>query len=127
MWITLATKAWDLAETWLDNKKEEKKATATAEIALKHAEAEVYRRKATHEADWDLEAMRGSKDSWKDEWFVIILSLPFIASFIPQLQPYVKEGFVILERDCPDWYKAALGVAIAASFGMRSFAKLRRK
>tara|TARA_X000000950_G_scaffold258935_1_gene326925 strand:+ start:727 stop:1107 length:381 start_codon:yes stop_codon:yes gene_type:complete len=126
MWITLATKAWDLAETWLDNKKEEKKATATAEIALKHAEAEVYRRKATHESEWDLEAMRGSKDSLKDEWLLFLFSIPFIMAFIPPLQPYVKQGFDVLEN-CPDWYKAGLGVMIAASFGMRSFTKIRGK
>jgi len=127
MWITLATQAFSLVEGYFSTKKEKQQAQAKMEVALKEAEAEVFKRKSLQDGEWDLESMRGSKDSWKDEFFVIILSLPFIASFIPQLQEYVAAGFLILDRDTPEWYKAAFGVAIAASFGFRQFAKFKKK
>ena len=127
MWITLATQAFGLVQGYFENKKEKQAAQTKVEVALKEAEAEVFKRKSLQDGEWDLESMRGSKDSWKDEWFVIILSLPFIASFVPQLQGYVAEGFRILEDSTPDWYKAAFGVAIAASFGFRQFAKFKKK
>ena len=127
MWITLATQAFGLVQGYFENKKEKQAAQTKVEVALKEAEAEVFKRKSLQDGEWDLESMRGSKDSWKDEWFVIVLSLPFLASFIPQLQQYVADGFLILENNTPDWYKAAFGVAIAASFGFRQFAKFKKK
>ena len=127
MWITLATQAFGLVQGFLENKKEKQAAQTKVEVALKEAEAEVFKRKSLQDGEWDLESMRGSKGSWKDEWFVVVLSLPFIASFIPQLQQYVADGFLILENNTPDWYKAAFGVAIAASFGFRQFAKFKKK
>lgn len=74
-----------------------------------------------HEIGWDNAMATGSMTSWKDEWFTIILSIPLIGAFIPKLAPYILSGFEVLAL-CPDWYKAALGVAIGAAFGMRQYA-----
>ncbi len=74
-----------------------------------------------HEVQWDTTMAAGSMSSWKDEWFTIILSIPLIGAFIPKIAPYILEGFEVLEA-CPAWYKAAVGVAIGAAFGMRKYA-----
>jgi hypothetical protein len=115
-----------LASSWIEGKVEKTKANAAAEVALKNAEAIVYERKATAEVDWDLEAIKGSQNSWKDEWLCVLFSIPMIMAFIPGLEGVVARGFEQLEM-MPDWYQYSLGVIIAASFGIRSASKLFRR
>ena len=79
-------------------------------------------KKATGEIDWDLEMARGSQSSWKDEWLVILFSIPLILSFIPGMEGVVANGFAQLDQ-MPEWYQYSLGVIVAASFGVRSATK----
>ena len=81
---------------------------------------------ANAEIDWDTEQVRASASSWKDEFWTIVLAIPVVMAFIPSLAPYVGDGFAVL-NSTPDWYKGALGVAIAAAFGVRQFAKVMDK
>lgn len=83
-------------------------------------ELAILKAKATADIDWDKAAMQASATSWKDEWFVILLSIPAIMAFIPGLAPYVGLGFDELAK-APDWYLGAFGIAVAASFGFRKF------
>ena len=115
-----------LATTWLEGTVEKSKAKTNAEVAFKNAEAIVYEKKATADIDWDLEAIKASNNSWKDEWLVILFSIPMIMAFIPGLEGVVARGFEQLEM-MPDWYQYSLGVIIAASFGIRSASRLFRK
>ena len=89
-------------------------------------EAIVYEKKATADIDWDLEAIKGAQNSWKDEWLCVLFSIPMIMAFIPGLEGVVARGFEQLEM-MPDWYQYSLGVIIAASFGIRSASKLFRR
>jgi hypothetical protein len=73
------------------------------------------------EIDWDIQAMKNSETSWKDEFWTIVLALPLILMFIPGMDSVMTNGFAALDS-APDYYKAAVGVAIAASFGMRKLA-----
>jgi hypothetical protein len=43
-------------------------------------------------------------------------------AFIPEAVHIVRDGFEVLES-MPDWYKAFLGAAVAASFGIRTLTK----
>ena len=124
--VGLLTPLISLATSWFDGQQKKSEAKVQAEVALKQAEAEVFKRKATSEADWDLEAMRGSQGSWKDEVLLVVFLVPFLASFIGPLQPYVVAGFEIL-ADTPEWYRYSLGVMVAASFGVRNYLKVMRK
>jgi len=78
------------------------------------------------EMEWNKFMAQGSMSSWKDEYWTIILSIPMIGCFIPKLAPHILRGFEVLATT-PDWYKAAVGVAIAASFGYRKFADWNMK
>ena len=78
-------------------------------------------KRQTADIDWDTQAMLNAETSWKDEWFVILLSVPAVMAFIPGLSQYVGLGFAELAK-APDWYLGAFGIAVAASFGVRSFA-----
>ena len=118
--------AVNLVSTWLEGNVEKSKAKTAADVALKRAEAMVYEKKATAEIDWDIEAMKGSQNSWKDEWLVILFSIPMILAFIPGMEGIVERGFRQLEQ-MPEWYQYSLGVIVAASFGIRSATKVFRK
>lgn len=111
-----------LAGTWLEGKVEKTKAETGAKVARAKAEATIMEKKATGEIDWDLEMARGSQSSWKDEWLVILFSVPLILSFIPGMEGVVANGFEQLHK-MPDWYQYSLGVIVAASFGVRSATK----
>ena len=116
----------DLATTWLEGRVEKSKAKTAADVALKNAEAIVYEKKATAEIDWDLEAIKGSKESWKDEWLCILFSIPMILAFVPGMEGLVERGFQQLEL-MPEWYQYSLGCIVAASFGIRGATRLFRK
>ena len=112
----------NLAGTWLEGKVEKTKAETGAKVAKAKAEATIMERKATGELEWDLEMARGSQSSWKDEWLVILFSIPLILAFIPGREEVVANGFQQLEQ-MPEWYQYSLGVIVAASFGVRSATK----
>ena len=111
-----------LAGTWLEGKVEKTKAETGAKVAKAKAEAVIMEKKTTGEIDWDLEAIKGSQNSWKDEWLVILFSVPLILAFIPGMEDVVSHGFQQLEQ-MPEWYQYSLGVIVAASFGVRSATK----
>ena len=100
-----------IGQQWLSNKAAEKQAIHERKInAIKN------------EADWDTQQATNAATSWKDEWFTIVLSIPMICAFIPDLVPYIERGFVVL-NEMPDYYKYFLGAAIASSFGVKALTK----
>ena len=105
---------------------DQKKLKAEHKQAIEQAKIDRVRNLDAADADWDRIMAQNSGNSWKDEWFTILLSIPAIMSFIPTLDVYVKAGFAAL-NDTPDWYKAAFLTAVAASFGMRQLAKWKMK
>lgn len=115
-----------LAGTWLEGKVEKTKAETDAKVARAKAEATIMEKKATGELDWDIAMAEGSKHSWKDEWLVILFSVPLILAFIPGMEGVVEQGFAQLEQ-MPDWYQYSVGVIVAASFGVRSATKFFKK
>ena len=112
----------NLAGSWMDGKVAQTKAAATAKVAKANAEAAIMEKKATGEIDWDIEMARASSSSWKDEWLVILFSIPLILAFIPGMEGVVQNGFEQLNK-MPEWYQYSLGVIVAASFGVRSATK----
>ena len=122
MWTALISPIASLAGTWLEGKVETKKAETATKVAKAKAEAVIMEKQATGEIDWDLEMARGSQSSWKDEWLVILFSIPLILAFIPGMEEVVANGFSQLEA-MPQWYQYSIGVIVAASFGVRSATK----
>mgnify|MGYP003114117106 FL=1 len=122
MWTALIGPIANIAGSWMDGKVEQTKAKASANVARAKAEATIMEKKATGEIDWDIEMARASSSSWKDEWLVILFSIPLILAFIPGMEDVVRNGFEQLNK-MPEWYQYSLGVIVAASFGVRSATK----
>jgi len=102
----------DLGGSYLEGHIEKTKAKAKAE-------AQVMIQSSQSIADWETLQARNSGQSWKDEYLVILFSIPLILAFIPSTVPYVMQGFQALDL-MPEWYKYSLSVIVGASFGVRS-------
>jgi hypothetical protein len=108
----------ELAGGWLKGKADKNAAAAQLKLTEAKAKAQILLSKETSVADWERIMAEGAKASWKDEWFVIVLSIPLILAFIPGAEGWVDRGFEQLNK-APDWYFYSLGIAISASFGVR--------
>ena len=112
--------------SWMENKLQETKAKSQVKIAKAEAEAEVHKKVATGEVEWEIAMAKASGDSWKDEYLVVVLTVPAILVFIPGMEDIIQRGFMVLDT-LPDWYQNALMIAISASFGIKGFTKFLRK
>jgi len=80
---------------------------------------------AAGELDWNQTMAEASNKSWKDEWLTILVSIPLILAFTGH-HDIVMRGFTALEA-MPDFYKTAVGVVFAASFGIQSIKNMMKK
>jgi hypothetical protein len=99
-------------------KVEVKQARIRRDVAKLDAEAAALTQQATAEGNWDMEALKQSQFSWKDEVLTVIFFLPFLGAFVPELQMYIKDGFVFL-GNTPVWYQACIIGIVANAFGLR--------
>ena len=86
------------------------------------AMAEVQLQIKRQDADIDWERMSIANSGWKDEWFTVFLSLIMVAMFVPDIQPFMIEGFIALRDHTPVWLSTTFVIAVSSSFGVRSFA-----
>jgi len=114
----------NLAGTWLNGKVEQKAAQNKVKVAKAEAEAAIMVSAATSEAEWDRIMANASANSWKDEYLVILFSIPLILAFLPfeWANVAVAKGFAALDS-MPQWYSYTLGVIVASSFAVRSATK----
>lgn len=101
---------------------ETRKAKAKQKLIKIESETALMEKRIAGEIEWDVEAVKGSNDSWKDEYLTLIFSIPLFLCFFPFTVEYVEDGFRALEQT-PDWYKYTLGVIVSASFGIKSATK----
>tara|TARA_R110001592_G_scaffold1632_3_gene9491 strand:- start:2830 stop:3213 length:384 start_codon:yes stop_codon:yes gene_type:complete len=100
-----------------------KKAKAKQKLVKIEAETTLMEKQITGEIAWDVEAIKGSKESWKDEYLTILFSIPLLLCFLPWTVEYVERGFAALAMT-PDWYKYTLGIIVSASFGIKGASKM---
>ena len=106
---TLLGGATELGKTYLNNKAEEKQAKHTARMSV-----------IENDADWEKTMAESSKDSWKDEFWTLVLAIPiFMVGYAIIVNDVtvidrVKQGFVALEG-LPEWYQYLLFLAISSS------------
>ena len=115
---TLVGPIANLAKGYLSNKAEEKQAKHQAKMSI-----------IQNDADWESKMADASKDSWKDEFWTIVLAIPVfmvgyaIAANDVTVIARVATGFEALEK-LPEWYQYLLFIAISSSFGIRGVSKI---
>ena len=110
--------AMELGKEFLQGKADEKKAIQQRKINA-----------INNDADWEAKMADATKDSWKDEFWSIILALPIaavaysVAMDDSAIIQRVNEGFAAL-NELPEWYQYLLFIAVSASFGLKSADKI---
>ena len=112
-----------IATTFLEGRVAKQK----GENQIKLAEAEAKAKILSSESDWERIMASNQAGSWKDEWLVLLFSVPLILCFCGEWgRDVVTSGFMALET-MPTFYQAGLGAMIASSFAIRGVAKLYKK
>jgi uncharacterized membrane protein len=81
--------------------------------------------KINNDANWEASMADATKSSWKDEWFVIVLSMPLlgiaygVAMDDPKIIDRVDRAFDVLSTT-PEFYQQMLFIAVLASFGIKA-------
>lgn len=110
MWLQAITTIGGWVHETVANRQQIKKAKTLAEIERIN--------------NWEQLQAQASMTSWKDEWFTVLLSIPFAMCFIPELAQYAHVGFEQLTKT-PEWYRWMFGMAVSASFGIRMTDKFK--
>ena len=124
MWAKIiATLTGQTVEAVLEYKSAKAKAKADIQLEILRGKAAYQAAKTQRaensegrDAEWESQSIANS--GWKDEWVLIVLSLPMILSFIPYTQPFVVSGFIAL-NDTPLWYRTTVMTIYLATFGIR--------
>lgn len=92
------------------------------ERALKRAEVDrridLIREGLTADMNWEMEFARQAASSWKDEYTLIVVSIPAVLAFVPGCDVYVHKGFDALAKT-PMWYQIMLCTMFFATVGIR--------
>jgi len=98
-----------LFKGWIEVKKSEQEAEAAYNKQL-----------AANESNWDNEAMRQARFSWKDEFITLVWFTPLIVAWFDPDRALEWINFV---TKLPPWYQLGMFGIITASFGLRWFFK----
>lgn len=110
----------ELAGGFLKNKADQAKAKHEAKMNV-----------IQNDADWEAKMADASANSYKDEFFSLVLSLPlfFIGYAIVvddmTIINRVDQAFAAL-NNLPDWYQYLLFIAVSASFGIKGADKIMK-
>ena len=79
-----------------------------------------------HVQNVDVQSLKSSDNSLKDEWLVIVFSLIFVAHFVPVLQEAMMRGWEILEL-ASDYFWIIILTIVGGSFGSSGITKFLKK
>ena len=110
-----------VAGKWMEGRQRKAELKARVEEAKVNAKV----RKIEQDGDWEIEQVKASQDSWKDELWTVFFVLLLSACFYPPAQPYIEDGFRFLREDLPEWLSWSIMASIAASFGLKSIGRIK--
>jgi len=89
-------------------------------------DAIIKQKELDHVQNVDVQSLKSSDNSLKDEWLVIVFSLIFVAHFIPVLQEAMLRGWEILEL-ASDYFWIIILTIVGGSFGSSGITKFLKK
>ena len=127
IFATLGTAIISGITGYFKDKNEIKKVEVEAEkmLVLAKAEAEANKMKRESEQDYDLDkiAMTAMEKSWKDEFLLILFSIPIAMCFFPDYRQYVEDGFKTLNI-IPEWFMYIYVAMIVVIYGLRGLLRM---
>lgn len=107
---------------YFERRQEIKAADRQQERAIKQAmterQIELIKQGLTADMSWEMEYANQARTSWKDEYTLIVVSIPMVMAFIPGLSPYVAAGFAAFSAT-PLWYQVMVQAIFYATYGIR--------
>ena len=89
-------------------------------------DAIIKQKELDHANNVDIQSLKSSDNSLKDEWLVIVFSLIFLAHFVPALQDAMQRGWEILKL-ASDYFWIIILTIVGGSFGSSSITKFISK
>ena len=89
-------------------------------------DAIIKQKELDHTNNTDIQSLKSSENSLKDEWLVIVFSLIFLAHFVPVLQDAMQRGWEILKL-ANDYFWIIILTIVGGSFGSSSITKFISK
>ena len=120
VWQALISPVANLVGGYLNNKHEQAQAKHQAKLQV-----------IQNDADWESKMADASSNSWKDEFWTIVLAVPLfclgysVVADDASIVDRVRYSFDVLST-LPDWYQYLLFLAVSASFGIRGADKLMK-
>lgn len=128
---TPAKWAADAFTKWQDRRSQVEEAKLQTELATLKAKAELAAYKVKSDLEWDLTWAGQAQSSWKDEYILILWSIPFLTvvlAFVGAIIfPSQRDSFVTtlqfigqtIGQDGISWYLSGWGIIFAATFGLK--------
>lgn len=133
-WITgILTGGFSFLSEWWKGKQEQAKQELAIKQAQAHTENQIKLKQVTGEIENDAISLRQMSKSYKDEWFMILFSLPLVAMFLSPFLDliFLEEGYqdgmlgraameALKNLDAaPDWYIYIITVMVMVSYSYR--------
>ena len=99
-------------------KSKERIRKAELQDAVHQRQVELIREGLHADMNWEMEFAKQAASSWKDEYTLIVVSIPAVMAFVPGLDKYVASGFAALQAT-PTWYQLLLITLFFATVGIR--------
>jgi hypothetical protein len=108
--------------TYFGRKQELKQAKFEAQLKFEQAKGERAATLITQglaaDASWEMLFANQAASSWKDEYTLVVCSIPLVMAFIPGLDVYVTRGFAAFSAT-PLWYQVMVQTMFYATVGIR--------
>lgn len=109
MWSLIISGVSTIFKGWIETKKAKQQSEAAYHMAL-----------VKGEQDWDIEAQKAARYSWKDEFITIIWFSPLIVAWF---RPDLAMKWIEFVKELPYFYQFGMFGIISASFGLRWYFK----
>ena len=89
-------------------------------------DAIIKQKELDHATNVDIQSLKSSENSLKDEWLVLVFSGILICHFIPQLQDTMERGWMVLQS-ANDYFWIIILTVVGGSFGSSSIKEFIKK
>ena len=99
-------------------KAEDRQQERALKAAINERQVDLIKQGLTADMNWEMEFAQQARSSWKDEYTLLVVSIPAVGSFVPGFSKYIAEGFTALSTT-PVWYQIMLCSIFFATYGIR--------
>lgn len=116
----IAAPVGDYLKRRMELKAEDRKQEREIKAAQVQRQIELIKEGLAADASWEAEFARQAASSYKDEYTLLVVSVPLVLAFIPGCSQYVQAGFSAFS-ETPLWYQVMVQALFYATVGIRFY------